>query len=49
MYTYRPMLRPASSFTLPRNVKWSYVETPRGEFLRTASLRNLPVSTYRYG
>ncbi len=47
MNTYRPLLRPASRFTLPAGIAWDYVEAPAMEGL--ANRPNLPRSSYRYG
>ncbi len=45
--TYRPMLRPASSGSLPSGVAWDYVEAPYMHGL--ANRPDLPTSKYRYG
>lgn len=45
MNTYKPILRPASSFTLPAGVKWEYVEAPWDGVNRP----DLPRSSNRHG
>ena len=43
---YRPTLRPASTYTMPRGTTWEYAEIPAD----LASRRpDLPVSSHRYG
>lgn len=44
MNRYRPILRPASSFTLPSGIQWEYVELP-WDSRRT----DLPRSDNRHG
>ena len=44
-HLYKLLLRPASSFTLPRGVKWSYVEAPWNLHTRP----DLPRSKNQYG
>lgn len=44
-YRYRPLFRPASFSTLPRGLKWEYVEAPSYVTLRP----DLPRSTYPHG
>lgn len=44
-YRYRPMLRPASRWTLPEGIHWTYVEAPWDLTTRD----DLPRSIYRYG
>lgn len=46
MFIYRPTLRPASVFTLPRGITWEFVEAPWD----IAHIRNdLPRGKTRYG
>lgn len=47
-YRYRPYLRPVGFATLPRDVKWDYVEAPSMDSL-IAVRRGIPLSTNRYG
>jgi hypothetical protein len=46
MNLYRPLLRPASFCTLPKGVKWEYVEVPSDI---AHNRPDLPVSRPRYG
>ena len=45
MNTYRPLLRPAGFATLPKGVKWDFVETPSYITMRPDLLR----STHPHG
>lgn len=45
---YRPLLRPASSSTLPPGVSWDYVEAPR-EVSIAGRRPDLRTSRHRYG
>lgn len=48
MFLYRPYLRPVGFATLPRDVKWDYVEAPADQPL-IAVRRGIPLSTNRHG
>lgn len=45
MNTYKTLLRPASTFTLPRGVRWEFVEAP----FEGVNRPDLPRSQHRYG
>ena len=47
-YLYRPTLRPASSFTLPKGIEWDYLEAPANEPL-IAQRRGIPLSRQPFG
>ena len=47
-YLYRPLLRPASGFTLPRGITWRYVEAPALDPLIGSRL-GIPVSVHNHG
>ena len=47
-YLYRPRLRPVSFCTLPKDVKWDYVEAPAADPI-IATRRGLPLSRHSYG
>jgi hypothetical protein len=45
-YLYRPTLRPASFCTVPRGLKWDYIETPRDG---SVNRPDLPRSNHPFG
>ena len=45
-HRYIPLLRPASSFSLPRGVQWDFVEAPADIAHRRP---DIPRSSHRYG
>jgi hypothetical protein len=47
-YLYIPLLRPASSFTLPKGLAWDYVEAPTARCW-CAARPGIPLSTHPYG
>ena len=47
-HLYRPMLRPASSFTLPKGLKWEYDEAPATTPIIATRL-GIPLSLHPHG
>lgn len=45
-WLYRPLLRPVSTFTMPKGVEWDYVEAP-AMAPSVATLRRLPLKIGR--
>lgn len=46
VHVYRPLLRHASNFTLPRGLGWRYIEAPPELAHRRP---DIPASEHRYG
>lgn len=46
---YRMIYRPASTFTLPRGLRWDYVETPKNDTGIQQRRGELPVSQHPFG
>ena len=47
-YIYRPLYRPVSFCTLPKDVKWDYLEAPATNPM-IAERRGIPLSRQPYG